>query len=108
MEKTWILAAVLTLASAGLARAQQPTDAAAVYARECASCHGPKGTPNAAMGRAMGIPNLAAASEAAVPDSVLRNAILNGKGRGMPAYKARLKSEEVAALVAYLRAFSRH
>jgi mono/diheme cytochrome c family protein len=104
-----VLAGLFALASAGALRAQQPVDAASLYAKTCASCHGAKGTPAPAMAHAMaGIPDFAAASMASVPDSALRNAITNGKGRMMQAYKTRLTAEQVGALVTYIRTFSRH
>jgi mono/diheme cytochrome c family protein len=104
-----LLSAALGLAVAGTAAAQQPVDAAALYTRTCASCHGPHGTPNPAMARAMaGIPDFAAASMASVPDTALRDAILNGKGRMMASYKARLSPEEVTALVRYIKSLSHH
>lgn len=107
--KVMILAGVIAMASASALSAQQPADAASTYAKSCASCHGPKGTPAPAMGRSMpGLPDLAAASTAALPDSALRNAIANGKGRMMAAYKTRLTAEQINALVSYLRTFSRH
>ncbi len=103
-----MLAAILGLAAAAQARAQQPADGATVYAKMCASCHGARGTPNPATARAMAIPNLAAASVASVPDSVFASAILNGKGRAMPAYKTRLSAAQVAGVVAYIRTLSQH
>ncbi|HXY68552.1 MAG TPA: cytochrome c [Gemmatimonadales bacterium] len=111
--RTLTLAAIIALAAAGRAAAQQPADTgshaqpapdgAALYARNCASCHGPRGTPSAAMARSMNLQDLAAASTASVPDSVWSDAILNGKGRGMPSYKAKLTAEQVAAVLAYIR-----
>lgn len=115
--KVLLLTAVLGLGAAGALAAQQPApkpahqavDAAALYTHTCASCHGPKGTPSAAMAHAMaGIPDFAAASMASVPDSVLRAAIVNGKGRMMASYKSRLTEAQVDALVHYIKAFSRH
>jgi mono/diheme cytochrome c family protein len=107
--KVLFLSAALGLAVAGTAVAQQPVDAAALYTHTCASCHGPHGTPSPAMARAMaGIPDFAAASMATVPDSVLRDAIMDGKGRMMAAYKSRLSPAEVTALVRYLKGFSHH
>jgi mono/diheme cytochrome c family protein len=107
--KALILTAVLAVASAGALAAQQPVDAAALYAKTCASCHGAQGTPNPAMAHAMaGIPDFRAASMASVPDSVLRDVIANGKGRMMASYKSRLTPEQIAALARYVKAFSRH
>lgn len=104
--KLFILAAALTLAAAPV-RAQQPADGASVYTKNCASCHGVHGTPSPAMAHGMGIPDLAAASAATVSDSVLREVVLNGKGRTMPAYKTRLTPAQVEAVIAYIRTFSK-
>ncbi len=107
--KVMVLAGLVALASAGALQAQQPVDAAALYAKTCASCHGAKGTPVPAMAHAMaGLPDFAAASMASASDSALRNAVANGKGRMMQAYKTRLTAEQITALVTYIRTFSRH
>jgi mono/diheme cytochrome c family protein len=107
--KVMVLTALLAIAAAGALRAQQPADAASLYARSCASCHGAKGTPNPAMARSMpGLPDFAAAAMASVPDSALRSVIENGKGRIMVAYKSRLTAEQIASLVSYIKTFSRH
>lgn len=104
--KVLVLAGVFAFAAAGALRAQQPVDGASLFAKTCASCHGAKGTPVAAMAHAMpGLPDFAAASTASVPDSVLTDAIANGKGRIMQAYKSRLSSAQIAALVQYIRTF---
>ncbi len=107
IRKVMVLAGVLAVVSAAGLKAQQPVDAASLYARTCASCHGPKGTPAASMAQSMHVPDFATAI-ASVPDSTLRNTVVNGKGRMMPSYKTRLTTEQVAALVTYIRTFSRH
>lgn len=91
------------------AAAQQPTDAAAVYARQCASCHGATGAPNPAMVRSLGtIPDFTDARVmAAQPDSVLEAAIAGGKGRNMPAYRSRLSAAQIRALVTYVKTLRR-
>jgi len=104
--KVLFLAGLMAVAAVGMPRAQQPVDAASQFAKTCASCHGPKGTPAAAMVHAMpGMPDFAAAAMASVPDSVLNSAITNGKGRFMAAYKSRLSPEMINALVQYIRTF---
>ena len=109
MTKVLLLAVALGLSAAATLSAQQPVDAAALYAKTCASCHGAQGTPSAAMAHAMaGIPDFKAASMASVADTTLRNAIVNGKGRMMASYKTRLTAEQVAALVGYIRTLSKH
>jgi mono/diheme cytochrome c family protein len=107
IRKVMVLAGLLVLGVAAAARAQQPIDAASLYAKTCASCHGPKGTPSAGMA-SMHIPDFAASAFAAIPDSTLRNTVAAGKGRMMPSYKTRLTTEQIAALVGYIRTFGRH
>ena len=104
-KKVLFLAGLFTVAAVGMPRAQQPVDAASLFSKMCASCHGAKGTPAPAMVHAMpGLPDFAAAAMASVPDSALTNAITNGKGRIMAAYKARgLTPEQITALVQYIR-----
>ncbi len=107
--KSLALSAVFGVVAAGTLAAQQPVDAAALYAKTCASCHGAQGTPSPAMAHAMaGIPDFKAASMESVPDSVLVGAITNGKGRMMASYKSRLTTEQIAALARYVKAFSKH
>jgi mono/diheme cytochrome c family protein len=107
--KILVLSAVLALAAAGSLAAQQAPDGAGTYAKTCASCHGPAGAPSAAMVHAMaGLPDFTAASMASVPDSTLRNVIMNGKGRMMAAYKGRLTPEQVTAVLAYIRTLAKH
>ena len=108
-SKVLVLAGLFALASAGALAAQQPADAASVYTKSCASCHGAKGTPAASMAQAMHIPDLATAAVAAQPDSALKAEIANGKtGTAMQAYKTRLTAEQIAALATYIKTFSRH
>lgn len=107
--KVMVLTGLFALAAAGALRAQQPEDGASLYAKSCASCHGPRGTPAPAMARSMaGLPDFAAAAFAATPDSALRNAIANGKGRMMTAYKTRLTPAQIETLVTYIKTFSKH
>ena len=101
-----ILAGLFALAHAGALRAQQPADTPSLYAKTCASCHGAKGSPSPTMAHSMGIPDFASGVLASVPDSVLKNTIANGKGRMMPSYKTRLTTEQIAALVGYIRTFA--
>lgn len=94
-------AAVLLVMAASAAQAQQANPAAALYASNCAVCHGAAGTPAAGMVRSMGaMPDFA--TVAAPADSVWVRAITAGKGK-MPAMGGRLTPAQVRSLVAYLR-----
>ena len=102
------VAGLLTVAAASL-QAQQPVNAAPLYARNCATCHGPKGSPSPTMAHAIGVPDFSnPATLASLSDSVLVATITNGKGKNMASFKSRLKPEEIAALAAYIRTLSRH
>ena len=104
-KRVMILAGLFALVSAGALRAQQPADAPALFAKTCASCHGAKGSPSPTMAHSMHVPDFAAGAVASVPDSVLKNTIANGKPPMMPSYKARFSTEQIAALVSYIRTF---
>jgi mono/diheme cytochrome c family protein len=108
--KAMVLSTIVALVSVSALKAQQPADAAALYAKTCASCHGPKGTPNPAMARSMPmLPDFAnAQAMASVADSVMRHVVSEGKPPTMPAYKARFTPDQIHALVSYIRTFSRH
>ncbi len=107
-KKVMVLAGLLVVASAATLRAQQPTDAAATYARTCASCHGAKGTPSPSMAQSMHVPDFASTALASQTDDQLKNVVANGKGKLMPSYKTRLSAEQIASLVTYIRTFSKH
>lgn len=110
MSRMFVVAtAVAALAfHAGTLAAQAP-DGAQLYTRNCVTCHGATGVPNAAMVRSLGaIPDFSdARTMGAIADSTLVNAVANGKGRGMPAYKTRLTAEQIRAIVAHVRTLGR-
>jgi mono/diheme cytochrome c family protein len=103
------ISAALGFAVAGSLAAQRPVDAPALFSKNCASCHGPKGAPMPSMVHSMGVADFSKpATLAGVPDSVLRATVTNGKGRIMQGFGGRLKPEEIEALVRYVRTLSRH
>jgi cytochrome c6 len=106
--KAMILSAVVALAAVSTLKAQQPADSsAAIYAKSCAMCHGPQGTPKATMaGQMTDFAN--AQTMSTVADSVMRRILTDGKGRIMPAFKTRLSAEQINGLVRYIRTLSRH
>jgi cytochrome c6 len=91
-----ILFALVTLSLVTAARAD---DAAALYAKRCASCHGKdgKGTP---VGQKMGAKDLTATKES---EEALANTIANGKGKMTP-YKGKLTDAEIQSLAKYVKA----
>ena len=91
-----ILFAVVALSLAAAARAD---DAAALFAKRCASCHGKdgKGTP---VGQKMGAKDLAAVKAS---EEELVTVISNGKGK-MAAYKGKLSDDEIKSLAKFVKA----
>ncbi len=85
-------------AAAPTAKAAGAADGAALYAANCASCHG-------ASGEGMGSVFPALAGNARLADAgYVIEIVLNGKpGTAMPAFGGRFSDEEVAALVSYVR-----
>lgn len=75
-------------------------DAAALWASNCASCHGKDGSGNTAMGKKLGVKDYT--KEQGFSDAEATNVIKNGKGK-MKAYKDKIPDADVKALVAYVR-----
>ena len=92
-----LLATILAAAAAAPAVAQ---DAAALYQRNCASCHG-----TAREGSGLGPPLSPASYRYGGTRDDIQRVIGNGMAsRGMPAFAATLSPAEIAALAAYLPA----
>ena len=71
----------------------------------CAKCHTKTGAGEHHH-RKDGIPNFTdAAWHESVPDAELVDAIANGKGKHMPAFKAKIGDDEIRLLVRYVRGF---
>ena len=97
---------VIALASAALVRG---ADGGAVFAAHCAPCHGLDGKARTPAGKKLGAKDL---SESKLADAEIEKTILAGvkdkKGADrMPAFKERLATEEVAALVVFVKTFRR-
>jgi mono/diheme cytochrome c family protein len=83
-------------------------DAAAVYKSKCAMCHGPDGKGTQAM-KGKGQPDFTtAAFQKSRTDAQLSEAISNGKGKLMPAFKGKVSDADISGLVAQIRAFGKH
>ena len=87
--------------------AQAPKeDAAAIYKRQCAGCHGPDAKGQTAVGKNLKVPDLTSAAAQHLTDSQLFDDIAKGKGK-MPAYENNLGHDRIQELVAYLRQFGK-
>jgi len=78
-----------------------PSDGAAIFAHNCAQCHGRDGKGVSGMKT----PNLTDPKEQArLTDDAIRKAIRDGKkGTAMPAWKGKLSDAEISTVAAYVR-----
>jgi len=79
-------------------------DGAALWAQQCASCHGKDGSGSTAMGKKLGVKDYS--KDQGFSDAEATNVIKNGKGK-MKAYKDKLSDADVKALVAYVRSLKK-
>jgi cytochrome c6 len=99
--------AMTTGARAGNGGTYPVADGAALYAAKCAICHAKDGggTPN---WRSKGQPDFRDPKwQKSQTDAQIAAATKNGKGKFMPAFKAKLSDEEIAAVVARIRTFAK-
>jgi cytochrome c6 len=77
-------------------------DAKAIYAKKCASCHGPDGSGGTPIGKQMKLRDLRSAEVQKQTDAQLTTLIGKGKGK-MPGYQNDLGAAGVKQMVAYMR-----
>ena len=102
------LAAVcwLTIGNASAVRAQ---DAKQTYDKTCASCHGPGGKGDGAVGKMLKPPPadfgtaLKGTSDADVAKIIKEGGKAVGKAATMPAYGSKLSDEQIQGLVQYIK-----
>jgi cytochrome c6 len=95
-----ILICLVTLAYPNPLRAQ--TEAPKAYKTNCVLCHAADGSGNSPSGKALKAEDLASKEVQAKSDEDLTEVISKGKGK-MPAFGAKLKSEDIKQLVTYIR-----
>jgi len=82
-------------------------DAAEVYAKNCASCHGKDGAGATTMGKKLKVLDYTDAKvQAAFTDAEALKVILEGKEK-MKGYKDKITAEEAAAQVKHIRSFKK-
>src|SRR6476620_532149 len=100
MKLTTSVILAMIVASSDVAFA---ADVAALWAQNCASCHGKDGSGNTTMGKKLGLKDYTKSQS--FSDAEATNVIKNGKGK-MKAYK-QLSDADVKALVAYVRSLKK-
>jgi mono/diheme cytochrome c family protein len=96
------LAGMLALPALAADEGKTTGDAAAIYKRQCSSCHGPDGAGKTAMGKVFKLRDLGSAEVQKLSDSEMFNIIANGKGE-MPAYAKSLGHDKIHEQVKYMR-----
>jgi mono/diheme cytochrome c family protein len=97
-----LVVAIVTACGAMLAA----QDAASLYKAKCSACHGADGKGETAIGKKMGIRDLASPDVQKMSDVELTTVIADGKDK-MPSYKKSLKPEQIKDLVAYIRSLAK-
>lgn len=105
--KVWILLAFTVAAAAcdqGASRAGSTTDGAQIYQDMCATCHGPDGTPPAAMKARLDVRDLSGAEfrARATPALVEQQVRTGSKNKLMPAFAGALTDEQIKVVSAYV------
>jgi cytochrome c6 len=90
----------LTLTLPGFVRAQN--DAEKLYKTHCVLCHAPDGSGTSPSGKALKAQDLRSELIQTKTDAELAAVITSGKGK-MPAFGKKLKPDQIAQLVAYIR-----
>jgi mono/diheme cytochrome c family protein len=107
-----VVAASVIGLTAGSALAQ---DAKAIYAKECAKCHGDAGAGDGAMGQKLkdkpsdwtkGGGGLKDLDDAKIAESIKKGGVAIGKSKAMPAYP-KLSDADVQSLVTYVKALKK-
>jgi mono/diheme cytochrome c family protein len=81
-------------------------DAAADYKAKCATCHGPDGKGDTAMGKSMKVKDLASADVQKQSDADITTIIEKGK-KPMPGYEGKLTKDQIDGLVKYVRSLKK-
>ena len=96
---------LITMGSPDFLRAQ--SDAEKIYKTHCALCHAPDGSGSTPTGRALKAQDLRSDVAQKKSDAELTALITNGKGK-MPAFGKKLKPDDIAKLVAFIRALPKN
>ncbi len=106
MKAPLLTAAMIAALSAGASAAGEKPSPDKFYAKKCASCHGKDGRGNSKLLKMFKVEakDLDLLDEKSTPeeDAEFVKAVLDGKGKKMPAFKAKLGGLDPADLVKYI------
>ena len=100
---TMVFTSVILVAPFTSARADSSADpGAASYKSKCAACHGPDGSGDMPMGKALKVRDLRSNEIQKQTDLELTKVIAGGKGK-MPPFGKKMTTEEIQSVIAFLR-----
>ena len=101
--RTILIVLGLAATAANTVQAADANAGKAVYQKSCKSCHGPDGTPNAAVAKMMkaDMKDLKSSDVQAMSDDDLKKVITDGKGKMKPI--ASVSGADADNVVAYVR-----
>ena len=94
----WILLAAVAVWSTPL----MAQDFATLYKTKCAMCHGADGKGDSPMGKKLNVRDLGSPEVQKQTDAELTTTVTKGKNK-MPAFGAKLTSEQIGQVIAYIR-----
>ena len=81
----------------------QAANGQALFEANCVACHGPKGDGDTPIGKQLQASDLRSPDVQKKKDAELTTSIMEGKNNKMPPFKAKLKPEEIASILKYVR-----
>jgi mono/diheme cytochrome c family protein len=106
-----MIASLFLFGSAAVAaQHDEKAEGTQLFKTNCAMCHGADGSGNTPMGKKLNLKDLGSSEVQKMSDAEMKQLIENGGGSGtvkMPAFKSRLKPEQVQDLVAYIRSLAK-
>ncbi len=88
------------------AQTKEATEAQTLFKQHCAMCHGADARAQTPMGKTLKIVDLHSSAVQKQTDAELTTIITDGKGK-MPAFKDKLKPEQIHDLVTYIRSLGK-
>jgi cytochrome c oxidase cbb3-type subunit 3 len=88
------------------AQAGKPEEGQKLFEQYCVKCHGPDGSANTSIGKAVGAKDLHGPEAQKLTDAEIRTQIEQGKGN-MPPFGSTLDKTKVNDLVAYIHELSK-
>src|SRR5271167_4315869 len=99
-----VVVPLLLLVLPHIASAQ--SDGQKLFDTNCAKCHGPDGTGNTVVGKAVGAKDLGSAEAKKLTDAEVRTQIDQGKGN-MPPFGGTLSKAQIDSLIPIVRGFGK-